>query len=67
VQETQSVALTVFLEIIWQLNQVNANVVTIAVTQLFKPAVGQECLAVLVAEQQLQQNKSAKVAGLIQT
>jgi hypothetical protein len=67
VQETQNVALTVFLEIIWQLNQVNANVVTIAVTQLFKLAVGQECLAVLVAEQQLQQNKSAKVAGLIQT
>jgi hypothetical protein len=39
----------------------------IAVTQLFSPVAVQECLAVAVAEQQLQQNKSTKVADLIQT
>jgi hypothetical protein len=49
------------------LKQVNVNVAMIAAIQLFKLVAEQECRAVLVAEQQLQQNKSAKVAGLIQT
>jgi hypothetical protein len=60
-----NVARTVCPAITW-LKQVNVNVAMIAVTQLFNPAAAQECLAV-AAEQQLQQNKSTKVADLIQT
>jgi hypothetical protein len=66
VLEIQKVVQIVCQEITW-LKQGSANVVMIAVIQLFKLVVEQECLAVLVAEQQLQQNKSTKVADLIQT
>jgi hypothetical protein len=61
-----NVVQTVCPAITW-LKQVNVNVAMIAAIQLFKLVAEQECRAVLVAEQQLQQNKSAKVAGLIQT
>jgi hypothetical protein len=62
----RNVVQTVCLAITWR-KQVNVNVAMIAVTQLFSPVAVQECLAVAVAEQQLQQNKSTKVADLIQT